>query len=97
MSVTDKDRNLDPAKQEKIDVMLISKSGDRKGLTLTETGPNTGIFIGNIPTRLATGKHQERILEVLAGETLSVEYLEPIRANGERNVILRGRLPVQGR
>lgn len=93
--VTDPDRNFNPTVKEKIDVTLVSKSGDRKRLALEETEPNSGIFIGSLATRL--GKRDPDSLEVLAGESLIVEYIDPIRANGDRWVTQRTSIPVQSK
>ncbi|MSQ95149.1 MAG: hypothetical protein EXR98_11420 [Gemmataceae bacterium] len=95
--VTDADMNLDRMNKEKINVTLLSKSGDRKTLLLEETGPNTGVFVGSMATRLSIGKREEKVLEVLAGESQVVEYLDLIRANSGRNVLLRAEFAAQVR
>ncbi len=87
--VTDADMNLDSAHKERINVTLLSKTGDRKTLLLEETLPNSGVFVGSMPTRLSVGKREEKTLEVLAGDVIVVEYLDQIRGNSTRNVLLR--------
>ncbi len=49
VQVTDPDQNLDPSKTETIIITLIdSKTGDTEVILLTETGPDSGKFIGYI-------------------------------------------------
>ncbi|QIQ86332.1 hypothetical protein [Erythrobacter sp.] len=43
--------NTDSAQIERLDVRLSSSSGDMERQTLFETGPDTGVFVGSIPTR----------------------------------------------
>ena len=42
--------NTNPAVVESIQVLLTTNGGDREILTVFETAPNTGVFIGAIPT-----------------------------------------------
>jgi hypothetical protein len=44
--VTDHDQNLNAAAVENITVTLTSPAGDTETITLSETGPSTGVFIG---------------------------------------------------
>jgi hypothetical protein len=67
-------------------VTLKSKSGDVKTLVLKETAPKSGVYVGSMPTRLSTGVRTEKIFEVEAGESVVIEYVDPFRANGERDV-----------
>ncbi|HOY69029.1 MAG TPA: hypothetical protein PLP29_19290 [Candidatus Ozemobacteraceae bacterium] len=50
--VDDGDQNSLPGQAETVMVELTTSDGDRAVLTLTETGANTGIFTGSIPTVL---------------------------------------------
>jgi hypothetical protein len=95
--VGDADRNLDPANKEKVNVTVVSRSGDRKSIVLEETEANSGIFVGSMVTRLNTGKREETVFEILADDTISLEYLDLFRADGERDRLLRATLPVTGR
>ncbi|QFT77597.1 hypothetical protein [Erythrobacter sp. THAF29] len=42
--------NVDPGAIDELDVVITTSSGDREVLTVFETGPNTGIFFGQIDT-----------------------------------------------
>jgi fimbrial isopeptide formation D2 family protein len=42
--------NRNPAEVETLTTVLTTTSGDREELTIFESGPNTGIFLGAIPT-----------------------------------------------
>ncbi|MBU6266305.1 MAG: DUF11 domain-containing protein [Sphingomonadales bacterium] len=42
--------NKDPNAVEAITTELVTTSGDRETITIYETGPNTGVFIGAMPT-----------------------------------------------
>lgn len=77
--VTDADVNLDPAVREKAAVTLWG-AGKSKALSLEETGPDTGIFVGTLKEGFAAGSGKEN---------LTVEYVDWVRANGQRDVPLR--------
>ncbi len=69
--------NTNPAVVESIQVLLTTNGGDREILTVFETAPNTGVFIGAIPTAAvppqpAQGDCQ---LSVAAGNTISIAAL----------------------
>ncbi|MBT8135558.1 MAG: hypothetical protein KJO54_00960 [Gammaproteobacteria bacterium] len=58
VTVTDADLDGDPALVETVDVNVLNVSkapADSEMVTLTETGPNTGIFSGTIPVQFGTG------------------------------------------
>ncbi|WP_298465725.1 hypothetical protein [uncultured Erythrobacter sp.] len=42
--------NLDPNEIDSLDVVITTSTGDRETETIFETGPNTGIFVGQIDT-----------------------------------------------
>ncbi len=46
--VSDADQNLNPALQESVIVIVTSSTGDREEILLTETGANTGEFVGYV-------------------------------------------------
>ena len=55
LRLTDLDQNLDPSRAETVLVTVTcTETGDRETLVLTETGPNTGVFTGYLPT-IASG------------------------------------------
>ncbi len=45
--------NVDSDAIDSLNVVITTSSGDRETETIFETGPNTGIFVGQIPTRRA--------------------------------------------
>jgi uncharacterized repeat protein (TIGR01451 family) len=44
------DSNLDPAVRERVQITITTSTGDREVLNIQETGPNTGRFVGFVPT-----------------------------------------------
>jgi uncharacterized repeat protein (TIGR01451 family) len=50
ITITDANRNTDPAVREYADVDLTTSTGDAETLRLQETGPDTGVFAGAIQT-----------------------------------------------
>ncbi len=88
--VADADANLNPDVKERLNVTLITKSG-RTPLTLEETEPNSGVFVGQIETQRNASRRT--MLSVVVGETITLEYVDRLRANGERDKLLRADLP----
>ena len=66
--------NTNPNVVESIQVMLSTNGGDKETLTVFETGPNTGIFIGAIPTAAVPPQpvQGDCKLSVAAGNTISI-------------------------
>ncbi len=89
LRITDPDMNTDDAKRDRVGVVIHTKSGSREMVLLEETANASGIFDGIVPTRLSTGFHVTGALDVLEGETATIEYLDQARADGERNVRLK--------
>ncbi|MES2598541.1 MAG: SdrD B-like domain-containing protein, partial [Verrucomicrobiota bacterium] len=79
--VTDLDQNTNAAVAETVTVTITTASGDSELITLTETGVNTGIFVGSIPasTTLGAGTNNGTLRAVL-GEVLNVTYVDPTDA-----------------
>ncbi len=76
--VQDFDQNLDPLANETVSIIITSSNGDQETRTLTETGPNTGIFTGNIPyTVSGTPTQGDNTITAAAGVTLSFNYTDP--------------------
>ncbi len=42
--------NLDPSNVDRLQAVITTGTGDRESITIFETGPNTDIFVGEIPT-----------------------------------------------
>jgi uncharacterized repeat protein (TIGR01451 family) len=78
IQVADLDQNLDPRVRETVLVTVTSPTGDVEVLRLTETGPDTGVFVAYIPTAgTPTGVPYGGVLEVMAGQTLTTRYRDP--------------------
>ena len=77
--VTDREANRDPAAVEPLITQLSTSGGDKETITVYETGPDTGVFIGSMPTsavpmppvqgdcRLSVGATQSVAINVLSG------------------------------
>lgn len=75
--VVDMDENTNPLVAETITVTMIGSSGDTETVTLTETGPNTGIFTGGIPaSSTVTGTSGNGTLYAVAGSVPVVNYVD---------------------
>lgn len=74
ISVTDPDANADPANPETVSV-VVSSSTDAAGepVTLTETGPDTGVFVGS--AALSAGEAAGAV-QVAEGDALTTAYTE---------------------
>lgn len=75
--VTSPDQNMNPTVAEIIYVTVTDPTtGDTEIVSLTETGPNTGVFAGYLPTTSATAVPYNGSLSVKDGDTLSVTYID---------------------
>jgi uncharacterized repeat protein (TIGR01451 family) len=78
--LTDFDQNLDPLVAETVLVTIMdSGTGDVEVIRITETGPNTGVFAGYLPTISGTsGKvtSYNGILSVNTGDKLTASYVD---------------------
>ncbi len=75
--VTDIDQNLDPGGVETVQVFVSTADGDVEPLTLTETGPDTGVFVATLPASTAAGVDGDGTLNAPAGSVLAVNYVDP--------------------
>ena len=76
--VKDIDQNSNPLVSETLTVTVLGSAGDQETLTLTETGPNTGIFVGSVPASSTTvGSSGNGTLHALMGAVLFVQYTDP--------------------
>lgn len=79
MQVTDLDRNTDPDAVEQVDITLThAESGDSETVTLTETGENTGIFRGCIPSTSALAEEDDGYITVSEDTTITATYTDPL-------------------
>ncbi len=76
--VTDPDPNRNPSVAETFTVVVTSPTGDSETVTVTETGPNTGIFVATLPTSTTASAVNSGTIQVLAGQTLTVSYVDPV-------------------
>lgn len=75
--VADADRNRDASVVDTVDVRLTARStGDVEILRLSETGPNTGVFVGYVPT-LTNAAASDCALQVERNADLEVTYVDP--------------------
>ena len=83
--VDDADQNYDLTAAQSLTVTLSAPSGESETVTLTETGPNTGVFTGSISSLSGTKVIGDSKLQVMPGETVTVTYLDKIDANLNSN------------
>lgn len=82
--VEDGDQNLDPLVAERVQVVASSAStGDSETITLTETGPDTGVFAGYIPTRQSAATADNCVLELAVDSELELNYVDAADANDQ--------------
>jgi uncharacterized repeat protein (TIGR01451 family) len=75
--VVDLDRNRDGNAIETVDVRIAARAtGDSEVLRLSETGPNTGVFVGYIATA-AAGAQPDCALQVERNTELDATYVDP--------------------
>ncbi len=75
--LTDLDQNLDPEVSETVLVYLTSlETGDSVLLRLTETGPDTGVFVGAVQSTSGPVTVNDRFLSVGIDEHLQVGYTD---------------------
>ncbi|MFK8016162.1 MAG: OmpA family protein [Gammaproteobacteria bacterium] len=76
--VEDADQNLDGRARDRISVTLEAVgSADRETITLSETGDNTGVFTGYLPTSPAAMSAGDCQLQLRAGDQFNVLYRDP--------------------
>jgi uncharacterized repeat protein (TIGR01451 family) len=82
LRVTDADQNLDAARLDYLDVEVVSAaSGDRERIRLVETGANTGVFTGYVPTRTGAAVEGDCTLAVARASTLELRYVDATDAS----------------
>ncbi len=94
VQVEDPDMNLSPEKKDRVGLTLRTGAGETRTLVLEETTPTSGVFQGSCATLLNVGGGPASALPVFEGETLTAEYLDQVRAFGERNEKVSAKLPV---
>lgn len=77
--VADLDQNSDPFLAETIILTLSDdRTGDVEILRLTETGPNTGVFLGYIQSGGVAGSGSDGVMNVAENSSLSAGYTDSI-------------------
>ena len=81
MRLADRDRNRDATVLDFVDVRVRSlATGDSEVLRLTETGPNTGEFVGYVPSAVAAASSGDCVLEVARESDIATDYVDPLDA-----------------
>ncbi|MEZ4868799.1 MAG: SdrD B-like domain-containing protein [Caldilineaceae bacterium] len=80
ITLSDSDQNMDTGSAETLESLLQNDtSGDRETVTLTETGANTGIFTGSIPSSITNGAAlEDGTIKASAGDTVQVSYTDSL-------------------
>jgi len=82
LRLADADQNLDFHLVEYAIVEISSVSGaDIETIRLTETGPDTGVFAGYLPTVAAAPSAGDCVLQVATGGSIEVRYSDPADAS----------------
>lgn len=81
LRLADADQNLDAAAVEYVvaDVSHTT-SGDTEAIRLTETGPDTGVFTGHVPTAGGGAASGDCVLQGAANSSLAAAYADPADA-----------------
>ncbi len=78
VSVVDLDRNRDAGVVDTVDVRVSARAtGDAEVLRLSETGPNTGVFVGYIQTA-TNAAAEDCALQVERNSQLDATYVDPV-------------------
>src|SRR6188768_345055 len=81
LRVADADRNIDGTVVETVDVRVAARStGDSEIVRLSETGPNTGLFVGYIATSAGVAL-ADCALQVERNTELDASYVDPTDAS----------------
>ena len=74
--IADADQNADPLTAETVLVQLsVAATGDSETVRLTETGINTGVFVGYIQATTAAAAN-DCLLSVSAGQPVTADYVD---------------------
>lgn len=77
--VTDRDRNRDAGALDVVDIRVHSTAtGDSEVLRLTETGPNTGEFVGYVPSAVGPAVANDCVLQVARASDVTTDYVDPL-------------------
>jgi len=85
LQVVDADLDLDPGTAETVQISVVNDvSGESETLTLTESGPSTGIFDGTLPTLFdaVAGTDDDGTMNTSVGHSLTATYIDALNAAG---------------
>ncbi|MCP5178450.1 MAG: DUF11 domain-containing protein [Pseudomonadales bacterium] len=85
LTVVDADENTDAATPQTVTVTVVNDAtGEAESRTLTETGVNTGVFTGTLPTLFgaAAGPDDDGALTTQKDDTVTVTYTDRLTATG---------------
>jgi uncharacterized repeat protein (TIGR01451 family) len=75
--VSDLDQNLDRTRAESVLITISDpKTGDSETLRLTESGPDTGVFLGYIQTSAAAAQSLDGTLSVAEASSITARYVD---------------------
>jgi len=87
--VTDLSMNLDPAVRETLfTTVTVPLTGDIEIVRVTETGPNTGIFVGYTPSDNLTGIQYSGILQLKEECRINASYTNPFEGTTVATTIM---------
>lgn len=76
--LSDADQNRDSTVRDWVEATLRSDAGDQERLRLIETGADTGVFVGYMPTAASTVSVGDCVLQVQRDESIAVSYADPL-------------------
>ncbi|MBT8136382.1 MAG: OmpA family protein [Gammaproteobacteria bacterium] len=78
VEVADPDQNLDSAVAETVEVQLeVPASGDLEIIQLTESAPDSGQFVGYVPSAAMPSTRHDCQLQVAVGYSIRATYVDP--------------------
>jgi TolA-binding protein len=86
VKIYDKDLVVQRASSEKISVLLTAKSGDKETISLEPLGRSGEYYIGSLPTALGTPKPGDGTLQIIGGDSVTVDYIDKNTESGKQNV-----------
>lgn len=76
--LTDPDQNLDGTGIDHVKVTVTGAAGDTEVLTLAETGPSTGVFVGYVQAQYGAAVADDCALEVAPNAPIQVRYVDAL-------------------
>jgi uncharacterized repeat protein (TIGR01451 family) len=77
VQVTDGDQNRDAAAIDTLDLRVTSANGDNEVIRLSESGFDTGLFVGYIQTRTGAAAVGDCVLQVDHNSQITSSYVDP--------------------